>query len=117
MELNPDQAQAWINMGGVQHIRVEEIIHFHVDWGFPLCFLFLYFFCLKWLKTYILWGAGVAQSVKRPTSAQVMTSRSASLSPVSGFVLTAQSLEPASDSVSFSLPLPHSPSVSIKNKY
>ena len=49
------------------------------------------------------WGAWVAQSVKRPTSAQVMISRSMSLSPASGSVLTAQSLEPASDSVSPSL--------------
>ena len=44
-------------------------------------------------------GARVAQSVERPTSAQVMISRSVSLSPASGSVLTAQSLEPASDSV------------------
>ena len=49
------------------------------------------------------WGAWVAQSVKRPTSAQVMISRSVSSSPASGSVLTAQSLEPASDSVSPSL--------------
>ena len=48
-------------------------------------------------------GAWVAQSVKRPTSAQVMISRSVSSSPVSGSVLTAQSLEPVSDSVSPSL--------------
>ena len=45
-------------------------------------------------------GAWVAQSVKRPTSAQVMISRSGSLSPTLGSVLTAQNLEPASDSVS-----------------
>ena len=48
-------------------------------------------------------GAWVAQSVKHPTSAQVMISRSVSLSPASGSVLTAQSLEPVSDSVSPSL--------------
>ena len=48
-------------------------------------------------------GACVAQSVKPPTSAQVMISWSVSLSPMSGSVLTAQSLEPASDSVSPSL--------------
>ena len=42
----------------------------------------------------------VAQSVERPTSAQVMVSQFVSLSPVSGSVLTAQSPEPASDSVS-----------------
>ena len=48
-------------------------------------------------------GAWVAQSVKRPTSAQVMLSRFVSSSPASGSVLTAQSLEPVSDSVSPSL--------------
>ena len=45
-------------------------------------------------------GAWVAQSVKRLTSAQVMISRFVSSSPASGSVLTAQSLEPVSDSVS-----------------
>ena len=48
-------------------------------------------------------GAWVAQSVKRPTSAQVTISRSGSSSPVSGSGLMAQSLEPASHSVSPSL--------------
>ena len=48
-------------------------------------------------------GAWVAQSVKHPTSAQVIISWFVSLSPASGSVLTAQSLEPASDSVSPSL--------------
>ena len=48
-------------------------------------------------------GAWVAQSVKRPTSTQVMVSRSVGSSPVSGSVLTARSLEPVSDSVSPSL--------------
>ena len=48
-------------------------------------------------------GPWVAQSVKRPTSAQVVISRSVSSSPVSGSVPTAQSLEPVSDSVSPSL--------------
>ena len=48
-------------------------------------------------------GAWVVQSVERPTSAQVMISLSVSSSPASGSVLTAQSLEPASDSVSPSL--------------
>ena len=51
-------------------------------------------------------GAWVAQSVERPTSAQVMISQSVSSSPTSGFVLTAQSLEPALDSVSPSLSAP-----------
>ena len=51
-------------------------------------------------------GAWVAQWVKRPTSAQVTISRSVSSSPTSGSVLTAQSLEPVSDSVSPSLSAP-----------
>ena len=38
--------------------------------------------------------------MKRLTSVQVMISQLMSLSPTSGSVLTAQSLEPASDSVS-----------------
>ena len=51
-------------------------------------------------------GTWVAQSVERPTSAQVMISWFVSSSPVSGSVLTAQSLESASDSVSPSLSAP-----------
>ena len=56
-------------------------------------------------------GAWVAQSVGRRTSAQVMISQFMGSSPVLGSALTAQSLEPASDSVSplslsLSLPLP-----------
>ena len=51
-------------------------------------------------------GAWVARSVKRPASAQVMVSHFVSSSPASGSVLTAQSLEPASDSVSPSLSAP-----------
>ena len=50
-------------------------------------------------------GTWVAQSVERPTSAWVMISRLVSSSPASGSVLTAQSLEPALDSVSLSLSL------------
>ena len=45
----------------------------------------------------------MAQSVERPTSAQVMISQFMSSSPTSGSVLTAQSLEPALDSVPPSL--------------
>ena len=55
------------------------------------------------LKIIDLRGAWVAQSVERPTSAQVMISRSISSSPASGSVLPARSLAPASDSVSLSL--------------
>ena len=57
-------------------------------------------------KYVVIWGAWVAQSVKRPTLAQVTISRSVSSSPASGSVLTAQSLEPVSDSVSPSLSAP-----------
>ena len=53
-----------------------------------------------------LWGAWVAQSIKRLTSAQGMISQFMGLSPASGSVLTAQSLEPASDSMSPSLSVP-----------
>ena len=45
-------------------------------------------------------------SVKRATSAQVMISQFMSWSPVLGSVLTAQSLEPALDSVCVSLSAP-----------
>ena len=51
-------------------------------------------------------GAWVAQSVERPTSAQVAISLSVSSSPASGSGLMAQSLEPVSDSVSPSLSAP-----------
>ena len=49
------------------------------------------------------WGAWVAQSVGRPTWAQIMISQSVSSSPMSGSVLSARSLGPASDSVCVSL--------------
>ena len=66
------------------------------------------------------WGAWVAQSVEHPSSAQVMISQLVSPSPASGSVLTAQSLEPASDSVSPSLFAPPlltlCCSLSLKNK-
>ena len=62
----------------------------------------------------------MAQSVERPTSAQVMVSRSVGSSPVMGSVLTVQSLEPASDSVSPSIsappPLMLCLSLSLKNE-
>ena len=77
---------------------------------FSLIPLFFFFF-----KIVFRFGApGVAQLVECPTSAQVMISQLVGSSPASGSVLMAQSLEPASDSVSpsLSLPLPHSGSVS-----
>ena len=66
----------------------------------------------------------MAQSVERPTSAQVTILQYVSSSPGSGSVLTAQSLQPASDpgslarslSLSLSLPLPRSCSVSLTLK-
>ena len=59
-------------------------------------------------------GAWVAQSVKHLTLAQVMILQFLSLRPVLGSVLTAQSLEPASDSVFPSLSAP--PLLALKNK-
>ena len=61
-------------------------------------------------------GAWAAQSVKRPTSAQVRISWFVSSSPASGSVLTAQSLEPALDSVSHSLSAPFPLSLSLSQK-
>ena len=60
----------------------------------------------------------MAQSVEYPASAQVMISQFVGLSPESGSVLTVQSLEPASDSVSpsLSVPLLLTLSLSLKNK-
>ena len=70
------------------------------------------------LKITLSWGTWAAQSVERPTSAQVMISRFTSLSPVLGSMLTAQSLEPALVSVSPSLSrlLPCSCSISLSQK-
>ena len=67
-------------------------------------------------------GAWVAQSVKRLTLAPVMISEFVGSSPVSGSGLIAQSLEPASDSMSPSLSAPppllraRALSLSLKNK-
>ena len=65
--------------------------------------------------------AWVAQLAKCPTLAQVISSQLVGWNPASGSVLTAQSPEPASDSVSpslpLSLPLPsRTLSLSLKNK-
>ena len=64
------------------------------------------------------WGAWVAQSVKHQTSAQITISRLVGLSPVPGSMLTAQSLEPALDSVCLSLYFSpaHALFLSLKNK-
>ena len=60
----------------------------------------------------------MAQLVKRLTSAQVMISYFVGLSPMSGSVLTAQSLEPASDSLYPSLCLSpaHARTLSLSQK-
>ena len=66
------------------------------------------------------WGTWVAQLVKRPTLAQVMTSWFMSSSPTLGSLLKAHSRESALDSVSPSLcpsTHPHSVSFSLKNKH
>ena len=56
----------------------------------------------------------MARLGKHLTSAQVVISQFVGLSPTSGSVLTAQSLEPASDlCLPLSLPLPHWCSVSV----
>ena len=61
-------------------------------------------------------GAWVAQLVKRLISAQVMILKLLGSSPPSGSALTAQSLQPASDSVSHSLSAPPPLVLSLKNK-
>ena len=53
-----------------------------------------------------LGGTWMVQLVKHPAAAQVMISLFLSSSPVSGFVLTAQRLQPVLDSVSPSPSLP-----------
>ena len=58
-------------------------------------------------------AAWVAQLFKHLTLAQVMISLFVGPSPALGSVLTAWNLEPASDSVFVSLPLPCSRSVSL----
>ena len=57
----------------------------------------------------------MAQLVTRPTSGQVMILQFTSWSPALGSVLTAQSLEPASDSTSLST-LPPLTLLYLKNK-
>ena len=83
--------------------------------SFMMCHLFSYKALIKKVHSR---GAWVAQWDKRPTWAQVMISQFTSSSPTSGSVLTAQSLEPALDSVSPPLcPFPaHALSLSLNNK-
>ena len=58
----------------------------------------------------------MAQSAERLTSPEVMISWFMGSSPESGSVLTAQSLEPVSDSVSPSLSVPPLLVLSLRNK-
>ena len=70
-------------------------------------------------KRHSIQGRWVAQSVERLTSAQVIISQLVSWSPALGSVLTARSLDPASDlclPLSLSLIHWHSVSVSFKSK-
>ena len=63
-----------------------------------------------WIKKmWFIWGTCMAQLVDLLTLTQVMISWFVGLSPMSGSVLTSQSLESALDSVSpsLSVPLPH----------
>ena len=60
----------------------------------------------KQSKSILVRGAWVSPLVKRWTSGQVMISQIVSWSPALGSVLTTQSLESASDSVSPSLSAP-----------
>ena len=79
----------------------------------------MYLPTFHWLfKNFLLWGTWVALLVKCPTSAQVMISQFMGSSPVLGSVLTAQSLEPALDSLSPSLsaPPPFMPCLSLSQK-
>ena len=70
---------------------------------FVICFIISYLIHPLFKS---LLGAWVAQSIRHPTLAQVMISLFMGSSPVSGCVPTAQSLEPATDSVSPSLLCP-----------
>ena len=70
-------------------------------WLFPVLWTVELIWCHSLIYNIIVeQGRLGAQSVECPTSAQVMTSQFVGSSPASGSVLTARSLEPASDSVS-----------------
>ena len=85
-------------------VNFSALIHLNMScWSSILTSLWQF---LLWLYKRNSWGAWVAQLVERPTSAQVMISQFVSSSPESGSVLTAQNLEPASDSVSPPLSTP-----------
>ena len=76
-------------------------------WGPDFFFQYgLHVLLVLLIKSSHFWGTWVAHSVEHLTSAQVMISGFVGSSSVSGSALTAQSLEPASDSVSSSLSAP-----------
>ena len=87
-----------------------SLVHFKLLTQLPMqsCqgFVLRFVFEIWWNRIGLTQGTGVAQSVKRLTSAQVMILQLVSSSPMSGSVLTAQRLEPALDSVSLSLSVP-----------
>ena len=98
---------SWLSQWSVQLFTASCEFEFHVGWRD--------YVKIKSLKyNNKMRGGWVAQTVERLTSAQVTISRSMGSSPVSGSVLTAQSLEPASDSGSPSLSLSLSVSLSQK---
>ena len=71
---------------------------------------------LYYLNYPTFWGTWMAQSLKHPTLAQFMILQLVGLSPASSSGMTAQSLEPASSSVSLSLCPSPSCTLSLKNK-
>ena len=94
------------NIDGIKSVNTSKQICFCKNrlicwchWGGRGCF-----WSVSWqIKEHPKRGAWVPQSVRRPTTAQVMISQCVSSSPASGSVLIAQRLEPASYSVSPSL--------------
>ena len=92
---------------------VNKITHYSTTIHSPLC--------NRYLRISTQRGPWVAQSGKHPTLAPVMISQCVGLSPTSGSVLTAQTLEAALDSVfpslSLSLSAPPLLMLSVKNKY
>ena len=104
----PFESIFWYSLGKYLVVQLLEhmLILFLTFWGTATVFSRVaapIFIPTSSARGFPFRGAWVAQSVERPTSAQVMISRSLSSNPTSGSVLTAQSLEPVSDSVSPSL--------------
>ena len=104
MELSPKLGQPYLleiglRLGGVSQTITTKALFMNIFWGvFPTT--------NRRHRIRIDGSAWVTQSVKHPTLVQVMISQSMCSSPTWGSVLTAQSLETASDSVSPSLSPP-----------